>query len=159
MVVGYGGNITGFGGCFLFMPDKGFGVAVMGNSSGVGAVSTAIVRALMDEIIGVAIYERQLWNKPKDKKIPSRRAPVLADVTMGCVGDTMPALAAKNYGKDDGNSAKGISNIPANKKQPEIASKKKSRPIPPQELSLNLYVGTFTNKGYRHLRVPQDLQR
>ncbi|KAJ3499462.1 hypothetical protein NLG97_g301 [Lecanicillium saksenae] len=153
MVVGHDGNIAGFGSRFLFMPDKRFGVVVMGNSSGAGAVSTAIVRALMDEIIGVPISERQLRNKPKAKKIPSRRAPVSADAPTGGAGDTMPTLAAKNHGKDDGNSGKGISNIPANRKKPEIAPKNKSKPLPPQELSLDLYVGTFANKGYRNLRV------
>ncbi|KAJ6784450.1 hypothetical protein PWT90_09719 [Aphanocladium album] len=156
MVIGHDGNIAGFGSRFLFMPDKRFGLVVMGNSSGAGAVSAAVARALMDEIIGAPLSERQLRAKPKSKQIVSRPSRPTTDATRGATGETMPALAPgseEKQGKDGSKSGKGGPNVPASKKKPEIALKKKSKPLPPQELSLDAYVGTFTNKGYRTLTV------
>lgn len=73
-VIGHDGNTPGSGGRFVFLPELRLGIVVMGNSSGIGAASTTIVRVLIDDALGVPLPERQLRKVSKGKKKSKRAA-------------------------------------------------------------------------------------
>lgn len=71
-VIGHDGREPGFASRFAFVPALRFGVVVLGNSAGAGNAATVVIRALMDEILGVAVEERPSYNKKgsgKKKKL------------------------------------------------------------------------------------------
>ncbi|KAI0449225.1 beta-lactamase/transpeptidase-like protein [Xylaria acuta] len=72
MIVGHDGAISGFGSRFFFLPDFKFGAVVMGNSSGVGAVSNAICRRLVDAVLKVPEAESQPQSHSEKKETPAK---------------------------------------------------------------------------------------
>ncbi|OJJ05861.1 hypothetical protein ASPVEDRAFT_55646 [Aspergillus versicolor CBS 583.65] len=67
-VIGHDGREPGFASRFVFMPALRFGAVVLGNSAGAGQAATVIIRALMDEILGVAVEERPSYKKESKAK-------------------------------------------------------------------------------------------
>ncbi|OTA94150.1 hypothetical protein M434DRAFT_71887 [Hypoxylon sp. CO27-5] len=67
MVVGHDGSIPGFGSRFFFLPELGFGAALMGNSRGANAVVDALSRQLVNAVLKVPEIERLLNNNNNDK--------------------------------------------------------------------------------------------
>lgn len=140
MVIGHDGNIPGFGSRFVFLPEKRFGIVVMGNSSGAGAVCSAVVRALMDEVIQVPMSERALRSKPKPKKIPVRPG--------------RPAKPDEEADKANKTEKQGSAapSKPGQKKG-DKTPKRTGKSLPPQEKPLEMYAGKFTNPGYKTVTV------
>lgn len=67
-VIGHDGREPGFASRFVFMPALRFGAVVLGNSAGAANAATVIIRALMDEILGVAVGERPSYTKKTSEK-------------------------------------------------------------------------------------------
>ncbi|OAA71651.1 Beta-lactamase/transpeptidase-like protein [Akanthomyces lecanii RCEF 1005] len=157
MLVGHDGNIAGFGSRFVFLPDKRLGVVVMGNSPGAGALSTAVIRALVDEVLGLPASERQLRTKPKEEKLRTRPAAVSVNLTTENAGDkgsyAMAPGTKKKHARNAGKPVDAASKASANERKAEKPSKQKAKSLPPQEVPLDAYIGTFTNIGYKNLTV------
>lgn len=66
-VIGHDGREPGVASRFVFMPALQFGAVVLGNSAGAGQAATVIIRALMDEILGVTVEERPSYKKGSKK--------------------------------------------------------------------------------------------
>ncbi|KAK2595635.1 hypothetical protein QQS21_006605 [Conoideocrella luteorostrata] len=153
MVVGHDGNIPGFSSRFIFMPDKKFGAVVLGNSADARGASTTIMRALMDEVLGVPIAERPFLNNNsnKNRNGPKRVA-------------TIHPKQSKDHAEDQAQTQKNADNTKAeakvkNKTKGESQNKSGGNPqkrktiSPPQETPLKAYVGNYRNAGYHNLKV------
>lgn len=181
MVVGHDGNIPGFSSRFLFMPDSKFGVVVLGNSAAAGGATTVIMRALMDEVLGVPIEDRPSQNKNKQKEnglkndlaIHSKaqhqdqKEHQLKDRNPGqskeqpSEGSHVEPKAApegltpsKNQNKRNAKKEqkKGTQQPEGQKKKGE-KPKKHEKTHPPQETPLDAYVGRYWNAGYHTMTV------
>lgn len=71
--IGHDGNIPGFASRFSFLPDHDLGIAVLTNSSTGGAVASALIRELVDEVLGVAVNERPRPQMPNQKKANAKK--------------------------------------------------------------------------------------
>ncbi|KAI3323722.1 beta-lactamase/transpeptidase-like protein [Xylariaceae sp. AK1471] len=161
-VVGHDGAIPGFGSRFLFLPDSKFGVVVMGNSDGVGTVSNAICRQLIDAVLQVPEPEPQPQSKLKKNKkasgatqgnIPLRQkpgSPKLAKST---------AEGGKGGKKEENNHQSKHIQRPASQvaprrpTQPSIKKAQAEKTPPPQEIPLTAYVGRYWHPGYHSMNL------
>lgn len=71
--IGHDGNIPGFASRFSFLPDHDLGIAVLTNASTGGAVATALIRELIDEVLGVPASERPRPQMPNQKKANAKK--------------------------------------------------------------------------------------
>lgn len=81
-VIGHDGREPGFASRFVFVPALRFGVVVLGNSAGAGAAATVIIRALMDEILGVDVEERPSYSKKGSEKKKAKDLPMNTKVQL-----------------------------------------------------------------------------
>lgn len=177
MVVGHDGNIPGFASRFLFMPDLKFGAVVLGNSAGAGGASTTIMRALMDEILGVPVEDRPSHNNNKRKENGSKKnLPIhpkvqhedskerqLKDQQPGQPKEQSsdaqvewkpaPQDQPSNNGQDKNHAKKEKNKGPEKQKKQTQKPKKREKSPPPQETSLDAYTGRYWNTGYRSMTV------
>lgn len=164
MVIGHDGTIPGFRSRFMFMPDLKFGVVVLGNSAGAGGAATTIIRALMDEILGIPIERRPSQNaKQKEEKNDQKKDLALhskphhddrKESQAGLYDEPQTqVLQSGQYG----NKGKDGQNTKAQQLQRQKKQGKKptnyEKPPPPQETPLEAYVGRFWNAGYRAMIV------
>lgn len=162
MVIGHDGTIPGFRSRFVFMPDLKFGAIVMGNSAGAGGAATTIIRALMDEVLGIPIERRPSQNtKQKREKNDHKKdlalhsKPHQDDTRDSQVRlndepqtQTLQSDQYRNKGKDSQHKK-----TQEQKKQGKKPASHKQTPPPPQETPLEAYVGRFWNAGYRAMTV------
>ena len=180
MVVGHDGNIPGFASRFLFMPDLKFGAVVLGNSAGAGGASTTIMRALMDEVIGVPVEDRPSHNNNKRKENGSKKdLPIhpksqQADLKERQPKDQQPGQSeqsstdiqveskpapqdqtpSKNQEKKNAKKEKRKeTQQPEKQKKQTEKPKKREKSPPPQKTPLDAYVGTYWNAGYHNMTV------
>ncbi|KAF3390898.1 Penicillin-binding protein 4 [Talaromyces pinophilus] len=164
MVIGHDGTIPGFRSRFVFMPDLKFGVVVLGNSAGAGGAATTIIRALMDEILGIRIERRPSQNAKQKKKNDQKKDLVLhskphhddkkevqARLKDEQQTHTLQSDQYGNKGKDSQN--KETQRPQGQKKQGKKPTNQEQPPPPPQETPLEAYVGRFWNAGYRAMIV------
>ncbi|EEA18758.1 hypothetical protein TMatcc_010700 [Talaromyces marneffei ATCC 18224] len=158
MIIGHDGTIPGFRSRFIFMPDLKFGAVVLGNSAGAGGASTTIIRALMDEILGVSMEQRPLQN-PKERKKEYKQKKDLAtrlkvhhnDRKEGQPKDQQPGYPREPL---ESNKTKKTNQPPqGQKKQSKNPVHHEKLPPPPQRTPLEAYVGRFWNAGYRAMIV------
>lgn len=131
MVIGHDGNVPGFRSRVGFMSELGFGVVVLGNANGAGGAGTVIIKALLDEVLGVSVGDRLSRNQSKKNE---------------------KDLAVRPKDKELGESTEGPSkdaqdcrNIDRNK------TKKQNQE--PQKISLEMYAGNYWNAGYHTMTV------
>ena len=177
MVVGHDGNIPGFASRFLFMPDLNFGAVVLGNSAGAGGASTTIMRALMDEVLGVPVEDRLSHNNNKRKENGSKDLPVhpkvqhqdyskerqLKDQQPGQPKEQSsdaqvewrpaPQDQPSNNGQDKKKAKKEKNKAPEKQKKRTGKPQKREKSAPPQETPLGAYTGRYWNTGYRNVTV------
>ncbi|EGX89012.1 D-aminopeptidase, putative [Cordyceps militaris CM01] len=130
-VIGHDGHITGFASRFVFLPGLPFGIVVMGNSAGAGAVCSSMIRVLTDDALHVPDSERHLLKKKKvrtKKSIPVRtkHSPRNAQTSLAEAAPTGRGGFVKT--EDDRTG-----------KLPETA--------------LKAYIGKYSNPGYHVLTV------
>lgn len=181
MVVGHDGNIPGFASRFLFMPDLKFGAVVLGNSAGAGGASTTIMRALMDEVLGVPVEDRPSHNnnkrkesgskkdlpihpkaqhqdlkerQPKDQQSGQPKEQPSADAQVELKTTQQGHTSSKNQEKKKAKKEKNkeAQQQEKQKKQTEKPKKREKSP-PPQETPLDAYTGRYWNAGYRNMTV------
>ena len=181
MVVGHDGNIPGFASRFLFMPDLKFGAVVLGNSAGAGGASTTIMRALMDEVLGVSVEDRPSHNnnkrkesgskkdlpihpkaqhqdlkerQPKDQQSGQPKEQPSADAQVELKTTQQGHTSSKNQEKKKAKKEKNkeAQQQEKQKKQTEKPKKREKSP-PPQETPLDAYTGRYWNAGYRNMTV------
>jgi len=143
------------------MPDFKFGAVVMGNSAGAGGAAMTIIRALMDEILGIPIEGRPSQNT-KQKREKNDRKKDLALHSKPHHDDKKESQARSNdepqtqtlhsdqYGNKGKDSQHKKTQQPQGQKKP---TKYEQTPPPPQETPLETYVGTLWNAGYRAMTV------
>lgn len=152
-VIGHDGNISGFASRFVFLPDLQFGIVVLGNSSGAGAVSSSIIRALMDNSINVPVSELHLRKKKKQGK----RTKVLRPKHPANCAQNLPVHIASESRSDEIEARGDISAMMDHQEAnfPRKSKAKHSSTIqgPPQEIALEAYTGVYSNVGYRQLTV------
>lgn len=181
MVVGHDGNIPGFSSRFVFMPDLKFGAVVFGNSAGASGAATTIVRALMDEILGVPMEDFVLQSNNKGRETtlhelptapktssrkqeyvqannsptgrPKNRIQKLASFETSPESQDQPSV----QGKDERNRSKKGKN--KGTQQPQGQEKRRGKPqkqnklSSPQKTPLDVYVGAYRNAGYHAMAV------
>lgn len=172
MVIGHDGNIPGFSSRFMLIPDSNFGAVVLGNSAKAGGAATAIMRVLMDEVLGVPIEERPSQNNSKRKENGPKKDLAIhtkaqhRDQIKECqLKDQQPAqskeqpsedslveLKAEPRKKTKKEKKKGTQQPQRQKKQGEKPMKCKNSVLP-QETPLRAYVGRYWNAGYRTMTV------
>lgn len=171
MVVGHDGNIPGFASRFIFMPDKKFGAVVLGNSATAGSAATTIMRALMDEVLGVPMEDRPYHNKSQKKgdgikrdiavrpKQPQDRKDTQTHGQSQEINNSQTQDQAKVNNKDNikgkaktKGQNKGA-NYPQGQKKPVGRPEKRGKSLPAQETPLTAYVGEYWNAGYHTLKV------
>ncbi|KAI1076072.1 beta-lactamase family protein [Whalleya microplaca] len=165
MVVGHDGCISGFGSRFFFLPGSGFGAAIMGNSGGTGAVANAVVRDLLDVVLGVPEEERATAKKQpgKPKNSKPKKAPSTNGKPKMPIRPKNESEGAAQEGTKDGKQedrpkkeAKQASVTPKASAKPGGDQKSKGKekaPPPPQETPLDAYVGTYWHPGYHEMTV------
>lgn len=161
MVIGHDGTIPGFRSRFMFMPDLKVGVVVLGNSAGAGGAATTIIRALMDEILGVERRSSQTMKRKKEKKDPKKDLNPHSKPHRDDKKDSQARLndepqtnalhQSRNNGKDS--QHKEVQQLQGQKKQGKNLINLEQLPPPPQETPLEAYVGRFWNAGYRAMTV------
>ncbi|CAG9956308.1 unnamed protein product [Clonostachys rosea f. rosea IK726] len=77
-VVWHDGNTAGFSGRFFFVPELKVGAVVLGNASGAMAVSSILMRELLDDALGVPQEARRAQEKGKKKEGKKRATKVAA---------------------------------------------------------------------------------
>lgn len=180
MVIGHDGSIPGFSCRFVFMPDSKFGAVVLGNSGGVGSAATAIMRVLMDEVLGVPIEERPSRNNNKRRDNEPKKDLAIQpkvphqDQKERRHKDQQPGLSKEqpsedpqaepkdepqghtsNYGqsKKTAKKEKNKGTQQQGQKKQGGKLKKHDRSLPPQETPLEAYVGRYWNAGYHTMMV------
>ncbi|OTA68373.1 beta-lactamase family protein [Hypoxylon sp. EC38] len=164
MVVGHDGSIPGFGSRFFFLPELGFGAALMGNSRGANAVVDALSRQLVNAVLKVPEIERLLNNNNNDDKNKNKKAPKSAKSNLAVRPKNKSPDQVKSTPKDEGkgeiqgqeSKVQGereqtpSTDIPQGKpKKPHKADKK----LRPQTTPLSAYVGKYWNPGYHTFTV------
>ncbi|RAO67209.1 uncharacterized protein BHQ10_003221 [Talaromyces amestolkiae] len=160
MVIGHDGTIPGFRSRFMFMPDSKFGAVVLGNSAGAGGAATTIIRALMDEILGVPMEQRSSRNMKQAQKKdlalhskPHRDDKKDSQARMNEKPQTR-TLHSDQYGnKNKDSQHKKKPQLQEQKEQGEKPTNHEKPPPPHQEKPLEAYVGRFWNAGYRVMTV------
>jgi hypothetical protein len=144
MVVGHDGVIPGFGSRFLFLPDLKFGVVVVGNSDGVGAVSNTIWRKLVDSVLNVPDTDVQPQNKNRKQKAPKSTPRESLPLRQKPESSNQETDTTNNEGK---------AGDKPRMKAPQISKPKLRGASPPQEIPLTAYAGTYSHPGYHTMVV------
>ncbi|KAI1814337.1 beta-lactamase family protein [Poronia punctata] len=147
MVVGHNGVTAGFGSHFIFLPDLGFGVVVLGNSDGVCAISTTLFRTLIDSKLGVSDTEIHPPNKGRKKKEKKATSSERAD---GFPHDQRPEPSKQ--GNDIPRKGKKAGGNPKTEVQLD-PRKIVEGMLPSQDIPLTGYSGTYWHPGYRTMVV------
>ncbi|BDD55467.1 hypothetical protein MAP00_000987 [Monascus purpureus] len=152
-----------------------------GNSAGAGGAATAIMRALMDEVLGVPIEERPSQNNNKRRDIEPKKDLAIQtkvphqDQKEHQLKDRYPGLSKEQPSEDaqaepkdepqghtsnDGQTKKTAkkeknkgTQQPQRQKKQGGKLKKRDRSLPPQETPPEAYVGRYWNAGYHTMMV------
>ncbi|KAI0383612.1 beta-lactamase family protein [Hypomontagnella monticulosa] len=154
-VIAHDGGISGFGSRFFFMPELGFGAAMVGNSGqtlqsvgGAGTIANILSRRLIDAALKVSeIVSLPRWKpKRREEKIRGDIAIRQKNQPNGQVQDNK-----EQEGKKENESEVG-SDSDSDPDEDEKEEDKKESPSP-QVTPLTSYVGSYWNPGYRRLTV------
>lgn len=160
MVIGHDGTIPGFRSRFMFMPDLKFGAVVMGNSAGAGGAATTIIRALMDEILGVPIEQDSSRTMKQTQKNdltlhskPDRHDKKDSQARINDKPQTRTLHSDHHGDKNKDQQYKKQQQPREQKKQREKPKNHEQPPPPHQETPLEAYVGRYWNAGYRAMTI------
>lgn len=156
-VIGHDGNITGFGSCFVFLPDIRLGVVVLGNSSTAGAVCTSTIRALIDAVLDIPVSERQLRKKRKEKKksppkkhaAPQQQAQGSSTAVTPVETNTHRGDKSDIYAKSIANVGTGTIHLDEQLQRLDLNAKLNEGP----GIQLDAYAGIYSHPGYRNMEV------
>ncbi|KAI0137716.1 beta-lactamase family protein [Hypoxylon sp. NC0597] len=157
MVVGHDGCIPGFGSRFFFLPELGFGAALVGNSRGANAVIGALSRQLINAVLKVPEIE----NLPKNK---NKKAPKSTKNNLTVRPKNKSPEQVKGTPKDEEKEGiqddkSKIQDIKEQRTSADTSHGKANKPHQAdkkprlQTTPLSAYVGKYWNPGYHTLTV------